>query len=201
MRHKTLVLLLGSASLALGAAACRSGTSDNQVEATAASKSGIDLAAMDKSVKPGDDFFTYANGSWFKNTEIPADRSSIGAFFVTQQELEKRMDTLMADLAKSDAAAGSNERKVADYRAAFMDQAGIDAANAARAQGRHRPVRSDRRQARAGVGDRLDHPRRRRSAERHRPPDRESVRHFRHPVDVGAVEERTLFAAGRHRPS
>ena len=40
MRHKTLVLLLGSASLALGAAACRSGTSDNQVEATAASKSG-----------------------------------------------------------------------------------------------------------------------------------------------------------------
>ena len=127
MRHKTLVLLLGSASLALGAAACRSGTSDNQVEATAASKSGIDLAAMDKSVKPGDDFFTYANGSWFKNTEIPADRSSIGAFFITQQELEKRMDTLMADVAKSDAAAGSNERKVADYRAAFMDQAGIDA--------------------------------------------------------------------------
>jgi predicted metalloendopeptidase len=127
MRHKTLVLLLGSASLALGAAACRSGTTDNQVEATAASKSGIDLAAMDKSVKPGDDFFNYANGSWFKNTEIPADRSSIGAFFVTQQELEKRMDGLMADVAKSDAAAGSNERKVADYRAAFMDQAGIDA--------------------------------------------------------------------------
>ena len=75
MRTKTLVLLLASASLALAAAACRGGETDNQAEAVDGNKSGIDLAAMDKSVKPGDDFFLYANGSWFKNTEIPADRS------------------------------------------------------------------------------------------------------------------------------
>src|SRR5688572_10265478 len=126
MRTKTLVLLIGGASLALSVAACRSADTDNQVEATAASKSGINLAAMDTSVKPGDDFFLYANGTWFKNSEIPADRSSIGAFFVTQQELEKRMDALMTEIAKSNAEPGSNERKVADYSAAFMDQAGID---------------------------------------------------------------------------
>jgi len=125
MRNKTLVLLVGSAGLALALPACRAAT-DNRVEAATENKSGIDLAAMDQSVKPGDDFFSYANGTWFKNSEIPADRSSIGAFFVTQQELEKRMDGLMAEIAKSDAAPGSNERKVADYRAAFMDQAGID---------------------------------------------------------------------------
>jgi len=124
-RTKTIALLLASAGLALALPACR-GTTENDVEATETIKSGIDLAAMDKSVKPGDDFFRYANGTWFKNSEIPADRSSIGAFFVTQQELEKRMDGLMAEVAKSDAAPGSNERKVADYRAAFMDQAGID---------------------------------------------------------------------------
>ena len=153
--------------------------------------------AMDKSVKPGDDFFLYANGSWFKNTEIPADRSSIGASFITQQELEKRMDALMADLAKSNAAAGSNERKLADYRAAFMDQAGIDQRTPARAQGRHRPLHGDRRQAGAGVGDRRHHPRRRRSAECDRPPDRKSVRHLRHPVDVRPAEERPLSAPGR----
>ena len=125
MRARTITLLLGSVSLALALPACR-GATDNQVEATAASKSGIDLAAMDKSVKPGDDFFSYANGTWFKTSEIPADRSNIGAFYVTQVELEKRMDALMADLAKSDAPAGSNERKVADYAKAFMDQAAID---------------------------------------------------------------------------
>ena len=127
MRNKTLALLFGSASLALTAAACKNATTDNQAEATVGSASGIDLAAMDKSVRPGDDFYAFANGGWMKDSEIPADRGSIGAFFVTQQELEKRMDGLMADLGKTDAPAGSNERKLADYRTAFMDQAGIDA--------------------------------------------------------------------------
>jgi len=118
--------LIFASSLAL--AACNM-TADKAPTEQAAKQSalGITPASMDKSVKPGDDFFSYANGSWVKNTEIPADRSNIGASFITQQELEKRMDGLMADVAKSDAAAGSNERKVADYRAAFMDQAGIDA--------------------------------------------------------------------------
>ena len=125
MRNKTILLLLGSVSLAFGAAACRQ-TSENPAEAAAEGNSGINLATMDKSVKPGDDFFLYANGTWLRNTEIPADRSNIGGFVITQQELEKRKDALMAELAKSDAAAGSNERKLADYAKAFMDQAGID---------------------------------------------------------------------------
>jgi len=125
MRMKSIALLLGSVSLALALPACRAKTG-NEVEAVEASKSGIDLAAMDRQVKPGDDFFSYANGTWFKNTEIPADRSSISSSFVTSQELEKRLDGLFNELAKSSAAPGSNERKLADYRAAFMDQAGID---------------------------------------------------------------------------
>jgi putative endopeptidase len=126
MRTKTIALLLGSISLALALPACRGATEENQVEAPAESKSGINLTAMDKGVKPGDDFFMYANGTWFKTSEIPADRGSIGAFYITQQELEKRKDALMADIAKADPAAGSNDRKLKDYRTAFMDQAGID---------------------------------------------------------------------------
>lgn len=125
MRTRTIAALLGSVALALALPACR-GATDNEVEAVETIKSGIDLAAMDKSVKPGDDFFLYANGSWFKNSEIPADRGSIGSFLIAQQELEKRKDALMADIARSDAAAGSNEAKLKHYRAAFMDQAGID---------------------------------------------------------------------------
>lgn len=42
--------------------------------ATAVNAGGVDLAGMDRSVKPGDDFFSYANGTWIKSTEIPVDR-------------------------------------------------------------------------------------------------------------------------------
>ena len=48
--------------------------------APAAPTSGIDLAGIDKAVQPGDDFDQYANGTWAKVTEIPADRSSTGTF-------------------------------------------------------------------------------------------------------------------------
>ncbi len=65
MRTKLIALLLASAGLAVSASACRMGE-ENQVEATAENKSGINLAAMDKSVKPGDDFFLYANGTWLR---------------------------------------------------------------------------------------------------------------------------------------
>jgi len=119
-------MLLGSVSLAIALPACRAST-DNKVEAIEGRNSGINLAAMDKAVKPGDDFFRYANGTWFDKTEIPADRSNVSSFLVAQLELEKRMETLMGDISKSDAADGSNERKLKDYQTAFMDQAGIDA--------------------------------------------------------------------------
>ena len=49
----------------------------------------LDLAAMDCSVKPGDNFFAYVNGTWLRQTEIPADRSSYGAF-VNMAELRVR---------------------------------------------------------------------------------------------------------------
>ena len=126
MRMKMIALLLGSASLALGTAACDRGAKDPQIEASASNPSGIDLKAMDKAVRPGDDFFAYANGNWVKTAEIPADRSSIGAFYITQQSLEKRMDGLFAALTKGDAKAGSNEGLIANYASAFSDQAGID---------------------------------------------------------------------------
>ena len=126
MRTRIIALLLAGAGLTVTTVACRMSEEGNQAEVASDAKSGLNLAAMDKSVKPGDDFFMYANGTWFKNTEIPADRGSIGSFLIPQQQLEERMDGLMEEISKSNAAAGSNERKLADYRAAFMDQAGID---------------------------------------------------------------------------
>ena len=65
MRTRIIALLLASAGLAVTTSACRMGE-ENQAEQAQGSASGINLAAMDKGVKPGDDFFLYANGNWFK---------------------------------------------------------------------------------------------------------------------------------------
>lgn len=85
----------------------------------------VDLAGIDHSVKPGDDFDSYANGTWRKTAVIPADRASTGIFLQVFQKAEQRNAELIKAAAASQAAAGSNERKIADYYAAFMDQAGI----------------------------------------------------------------------------
>ncbi|MFB2780673.1 M13 family metallopeptidase [Shewanella mangrovisoli] len=89
---------------------------------------GINLAAMSPKVKPGDDFYTYANGEWMKTTEIPADRSSTGAFLVAFQETEKHKTSLIADLVKAEHAAGSDDARIADFYKAYTNTAAIDAA-------------------------------------------------------------------------
>ena len=87
---------------------------------------GIDLAGMDPAVKPGDDFFKYANGTWFETTEIPPDRSSYGIFEKLAEETNERTHDLLEETAKSDAPAGSDERRVGDYYAAYMDETAIE---------------------------------------------------------------------------
>ena len=94
--------------------------------ANAAPTIGIDLAGIDKAVKPGDDFEEYANGAWRKKTEIPADRASIGTGFYVYELSEKRTRDLIQNAGKANPAAGTDERKIADYYAAYMDEAAIE---------------------------------------------------------------------------
>ncbi|MBV9528413.1 M13 family metallopeptidase [Sphingomonas sp.] len=57
---------------------------------------GVDLSVRDMSVKPGDDFQKYASGGWLANTQIPADKPSVGSFyelFDTNQDEEKDLVT------------------------------------------------------------------------------------------------------------
>ena len=61
---------------------------------------GIDLTAEDKSVKPGDDFWTYANGSWDKRTPIAADRTSAGAGVILADEAEGQVRDILTDAAR-----------------------------------------------------------------------------------------------------
>ncbi len=93
----------------------------------AADGPGVDLAGMDKSVKPGEDFFAYANGAWSKSAEIPPDRSSWGGNAMLADTVEKEVATLIKGAGESHPKAGGEAAKIAEYYAAYMDEAGIEA--------------------------------------------------------------------------
>src|SRR5207237_866745 len=89
---------------------------------------GVDLAARDLSVKPGDDFFMHVNGNWYKTAVIPPDRASTGSFQDLRILSEKRMQEIAASLdAKPRNQLSVEERKLRDFYDAFMDQQQIDA--------------------------------------------------------------------------
>ena len=76
-------------------------------------------------VLPGDDFFAYANGEWLAKTEIPADRGSWSAMGALAEETNTRIAKMIEELG-ADKKTGGEARKVADFYAAYMDEAGID---------------------------------------------------------------------------
>jgi putative endopeptidase len=86
---------------------------------------GINLADMDRSVAPGDDFFRYANGTWLKTTPIPADQSAWGTSAILTELTAQRVAALIRESAA--ASPGSEGRKIGDYYASFLDEAAIEA--------------------------------------------------------------------------
>lgn len=87
---------------------------------------GISVANMDRSIVPGDKFYLYANGDWIKRTVIPPDRAAMGVFTALLDLSNKRTAALIENAAKSNAAAGSNERKIADLYKSYMDESVIE---------------------------------------------------------------------------
>jgi endothelin-converting enzyme/putative endopeptidase len=89
--------------------------------------SGIELANMDKSVRPQDDFFRYANGTWLDTTEIPADRTNTGVVMDLRDRAREDVKAIIEDVAsKTDLEPGSDEQKVADLYNSFMDTERLD---------------------------------------------------------------------------
>jgi len=88
---------------------------------------GFDLAAMDRNVQPGDDFFRYAGATWMKNTPIPPDRANWGSFSILGAKSETDVKNLVNDVSSRKQAAGSPEQKVADFYSSYMDTKAIDA--------------------------------------------------------------------------
>jgi putative endopeptidase len=82
---------------------------------------GIDMKAADPSVRPGDDFYRYANGTWLKTEEIPADRASWSTFNQLAEESQNEVRDLIEAAEKGHAPMGAAYQKIGDYYAAFLD--------------------------------------------------------------------------------
>ena len=92
---------------------------------------GIDTAGMDTSAKPGEDFFAYVNGNWAKNTPIPSDKSSYGAFMILRDLSEARVHQQLEGYALGNPATDGDAAKIAALYRGFLDEAAIEAAGAA----------------------------------------------------------------------
>ena len=88
---------------------------------------GINVANMERSEKPGDNWYLYCNGDWIKRTELPPDRARLSVFSGLDDLSNKRTAALIEEIAKSNAARGTSQRKIADLYNSYMDEAAIDA--------------------------------------------------------------------------
>ncbi|MFL6727376.1 MAG: M13 family metallopeptidase [Sphingomicrobium sp.] len=95
---------------------------------------GFDIAGMDRTVRPGDDFFRYGGGHWLRTAEIPPDRSTWGPFFALRAKSETDVRTILDELVERVQAPGSDARKIADFYATYLDVAAIERAGLAPAR-------------------------------------------------------------------
>src|SRR5437762_12180615 len=86
----------------------------------------LDASSRDPSVKPGDDFFSFANGSWIKQTEIPPEYSRWGAFNELIEHNNDALHTIAEQAAKTNST-DPDTKKVGDYYASGMDEKAIEA--------------------------------------------------------------------------
>ena len=152
--NKPLLLIFASA-LALSACNTSTGNSSGQAEQQG-SGLGINPAWMDKSAVPGDDFHEYADGTWIKNTPIPADRSSIGAFWIADQQREKNTRELFDQILKANPTSGT-DGMIANYYKAYANTDAIDRAGMAPAKADLDAVSriADKHQLSAAIGSSL----------------------------------------------
>ena len=119
---KSLAIVMAGILL-LSLAAC-----NNSADKTGSGERTVffDKTGMDSSVKPGDNFFEYANGKWIKSAIIPDDQSGWGSFNTLYEDNIHNLKSLLEDASKSGGAKGSIEQKLGDYYASGMDTVAIE---------------------------------------------------------------------------
>jgi predicted metalloendopeptidase len=89
--------------------------------------SGLDLTAIDGSVRPQDDLYRHANGRWLDRTAMPPDRVSYGAFTEIADRSDRDLHAIILELLKTRQTAGSPRQQIADLFASHMDEARVAA--------------------------------------------------------------------------
>ncbi|ORA12204.1 hypothetical protein BST16_17570 [Mycobacterium asiaticum DSM 44297] len=84
---------------------------------------GVDLTEMDTSVRPGNDFFVYAVGTWVKNAKIPADKVCAGVNLDIQNQLNADLKAIVESAAAKHAPEGDISQQIGDLFASYMDEA------------------------------------------------------------------------------
>ena len=127
---KKLSLVAMSVCIALGLSACSPGPekdSETKQETTTSTEkkapelSGIDLTAIDETVRPQDDLFRHVNGAWLESTEIPGDKSRYGVFNVLYDDTQERLKSMIQEAADTDAKQGTNTQKLGDMYNSYMN--------------------------------------------------------------------------------
>jgi predicted metalloendopeptidase len=120
LRQLAFLLLIGLVLIGVAAPAVRA----------AEPRSGIDVSAIDPSVRPQQDFWQYANGKWLAATPIPADRAGWDTFSEVREKTQAQLRAAIEAIDPNDK--DHPERgKLADLYASFMDEAGVDEAGLA----------------------------------------------------------------------
>ena len=84
-------------------------------------RSGIILKNMDTTVNPGNNFTQYVNGTWVKNTKLPADKSSYGAGSIVNDEAQENVKAIIENAAKANGKDGSEEQKIGDLYDSYLN--------------------------------------------------------------------------------
>lgn len=87
--------------------------------------SGIALDELDPAVRPQDDLFRHVNGKWIDRTEIPSDKARYGSFYLLAEAAEQAVRDIIVEAQQADP--GTEERKLGDLFASFMDEERIEA--------------------------------------------------------------------------
>lgn len=123
-----------SASAAVLLAACSAENENGQeIEIAEAPKPviepwGYPMDAFDRTTRPQDDLYQFANGGWLATTEIPGDRSGVGFSQIMRDRNEERIQSVIAELQGAELSEGTNEQKIRDLHASYMNEAVINAA-------------------------------------------------------------------------
>jgi len=109
------------AAKAEGAAAAKATATKGQTLSA-----GIATQYIESSVRPQDDFFEYLNGKWLKTVEIPSDKSSWGSFMELRENTLPQLRGIIEKVAAKNAAKGTDEQRIGDFYASFMDEARLE---------------------------------------------------------------------------